>query len=157
MFIRPTLKTHRLGAYADANGDETINLEFPEDFAALSDEDLNALHDRAVDTFNGLYGDGSDLTDDDVNALSALTEGIESVQAERGVRQEAARERADRAAELAAKVRPADEDTSEEELSADTDEDDPAESEDADGEFSVDNDKDKKDDDEDDRTGTAGP
>ena len=149
MFIRPTLKTHRLGAYADANGDETINLEFPEDFAALSDEDLNALHDRAVDTFNGLYGDGSDLTDDDVNALSALTEGIESVQAERGVRQEAARERADRAAELAAKVRPADEDTSEEELSADTDEDDPAESEDADGEFSADTDKDKKDDDED--------
>lgn len=129
----PAPKTHPLGAYADASGDETINLEFPEDYSALSDEDLDALHDRAVETFNGLYGDGSDLTDDDVNALSALTEGIEAVQAERGVRQEAARERAERAAELAAKVRPADEeDASEEELSANTDEDEDTDDENTD-------------------------
>lgn len=116
-------KTHPLGAYADASGgDETINLEFPEDFAAVSDDDLTALNDRAVETFNGLYGDGSDLTEDDVNALSALTEGIEAVQAEVALRAEAAQERSARAAELAAKVRPA----SEEQLSAETEDDEEA-------------------------------
>ena len=132
MFTRTThiTRTHPLGAYADASGDETINLEFPEDFSAVSDDDLNALHDRAVETFNGLYGDGSDLTEDDVNVLASLTEGIEAVQAEKSTRHEAAQERASRAAELAAKVRP--EQT--EQLSAEVDPDEDEKPEGEDGE-----------------------
>lgn len=131
---RTTARTHPLGAYADASSDETINLEFPEDYSAVSDEDLSALHDRAVETFNGLYGDGSDLTEDDVNALSSITEGIEAVQAEKSVRHEAAQERASRAAELAAKVRPEDKT---EEMSSDPkdgEEDEDPEDEDPDAE-----------------------
>lgn len=133
MFTRTTTApTHPLGAYADASGDETINLEFPEDFTAVSDEDLNALHDRAVETFNGLYGDGSDLTEDDVNALASLTEGIEAVQTEKSARHEAAQERSARAAELAAKVRP--EPAEGEQLSAEIDPDEDEKPEGEDGE-----------------------
>lgn len=139
-------KTHPLGAYADQNADETINLEFPSDYAEVSDDALNALHDRAVETFNGLYGDGSDLSEDDVNALSSLTEGIESVQAELSARGEAAQERSARAAELAAKVRPADTEQDEDEeetLSNDSPDEDENKDEDPD-------DEDDKDDPEDD-------
>lgn len=107
-------KTHPLGTYADASGDETINLEFPESFDSFSDEDLDALGTRAVETFNGVYGDGSDLTEDDVNALSEITLGIEQVQGEQALRHQARQERSERAAELAAKVRPAEDPEAEE-------------------------------------------
>lgn len=110
--------THPLGAYADASagdGDEgAVELVIPESFDDYSDEALTALHDQAVETFQGLYGDGSDLTDDDVTALSSLTEGIEAVKAEMGVREQARTERAERARELASRVAPVDESNAEE-------------------------------------------
>src|SRR5699024_11507795 len=98
---------------------------------------------RAVATFEGIYGDGSDLSDDDLNALASLTEGIEAIKEELGVRDQAKAERVEKAAELANRVKP-------ETLSADpkdgqddkdTDEDDKDDSDDP-----ADSEKDEKDD-----------
>lgn len=119
----------RADQYADkgADGaDET--LQIPEDVSGLDDTQLNELHSRAREVFGGIYGDGSDLTDEDVDTLAALTTGIEALQEELAVREQRAAERRERAAELAAKVQPA-EDADEDENG----EDDPAESEDAEG------------------------
>lgn len=113
----PEIKTHPLGAYADQspNEEELANegeqgnpddLVIPESFEELSDDDLTELHNRAVSTFEGLYGDGSTLSDDDVNDLASLTEGIEAIKDELGVRDAAKTERAEKAAELASRVRP---------------------------------------------------
>lgn len=82
------------------------SLVIPEDLAALSDEDLAALHSRASEAFAALYGDGQDLTAEDLTALEALTEGIESLNSELDSRAAAAAERAEAAAALAARVAP---------------------------------------------------
>src|SRR5699024_6465537 len=101
------------------------------------------LHDRAVATFEVIYGDCSALSDDDLNALASLTEGIEAIKEELGVRDQAKAERVEKAAELANRVKP-------ETLSADpkdgqddedTDEDDKDDSDDP-----ADSEKDEKDD-----------
>lgn len=103
---------HRADQYADqrADGDNAEDETFtiPEDFSSLSDADVSELHTQALAAFEGMYGDGSDLTDDDVNTLAALTEGIEGVKEELAQREQKATERRTRAEELAAKVRPAD-------------------------------------------------
>ena len=143
-------QTHPLGAYADQSvNDENEtpetddDLVIPESFEELADDGLNELHDRAVATFEGIYGDGSDLSDDDLNALASLTEGIEAIKEELGVRDQAKAERVEKAAELANRVKP-------ETLSADpkdgqddkdTDEDDKDDSDDP-----ADSEKDEKDD-----------
>lgn len=95
-------------AYADQSEDETTGNEFviPEDLTTLDDQALASLHEEAVGHFDALYGDGSDLTEEDVTTLSVLTEGIETLNAERTARAEAAAERAERAAELASRARP---------------------------------------------------
>lgn len=96
-------------AYADQSDEETDTdnmLEIPEDFAALSDSDLDALHAEAVETFDALYGEGADLSTDDMTTLASLTEGIESLQSELSSRGEAAAERAEAAAQLRARIRP---------------------------------------------------
>lgn len=121
---------------ATAEGEDTFTI--PEDFSDLSDAEVTELHGQAVENFNGLYGDGSDLTDDDLTALSALTEGIEVVKEELATREAAATERREKAEALAAKVRPAeDEDAedAEDESEEDSDEDaeTPEDSEDAEG------------------------
>jgi len=89
--------------------DDTTSFEVPEDLSTLSDDDLAALHAQAVDHFDSLYGDGSNLSDEDVTTLEALTEGIEVLNAEVAVREEQAAARAEKAAELATRVRGEDE------------------------------------------------
>src|SRR5690606_7689496 len=118
-------------AYADQSGDEFV---IPEDLSSLSDEELSALADQARANFDAAYGDGEGLTDETFAALAALTEGIEALQAEIGTRAEAAEARAAAAAELAARVRPAEqlaaetetEDEDETEPAAEAEEDEPA-------------------------------
>lgn len=114
--------THRLGAFDSAKSDDgdEIALEIPADLTELSDADLAELNNRAVETFNGVYGDGSELNDDDLTSLAELSEGITALKDELSTREEAAAERREKAAELAAKVNPADESTDE----VDEDEDD---------------------------------
>lgn len=93
---------------------ETFDLEIPENLSDLSAADLGDLRSKAVDAFQTLYA-GGEFTDEDLATLGTLTEGIEALSAEISSREQAAAERAAKAAEMAAKVGadkpvPADED-----------------------------------------------
>lgn len=92
--------------FEDQAPDELV---IPEDLTALSDEDLAALATQAREAFDAAYGDGQGLTDTVYQALASLTDGIEALQTEIDARATAAAERADAAAALAARVRPAEE------------------------------------------------
>lgn len=92
--------------FADQGDDapvETFDLEIPENLTDLSSEDLGDLRTKAVDAFQTLY-EGGDFTDEALATLGTLTEGIELLSAEISHREEAAAERAAKAAELAAKI-----------------------------------------------------
>lgn len=90
--------------YEDQTGGSGSEFVIPEDLTALSDADLSALHAEAVANFDTLYGDGQSLSSEDLTALSALTEGIESLSAELSVRGESEAQRAADAAALASRV-----------------------------------------------------
>lgn len=83
----------------------TTEFVIPEDLSDLTDAQLSELHDQAVEHFQTIYNDGN-VSEDDFIALAALTEGIEGLNAELAQRNEAAEERAHRAAELAARALP---------------------------------------------------
>lgn len=92
--------------FADQGEDapvETFDLEIPENLTDLSAEDLGDLRSKAVDAFQTLYA-GGEFTDEDLATLGTLTEGIEVLSAEISSREQAAAERAAKAAEMAAKV-----------------------------------------------------
>ena len=82
---------------------ETFDLEIPENLSDLSAADLGDLHSKAVDAFQTLYA-GGEFTDEDLATLGTLTDGIEVLSAEISAREQAAAERAAKAAEMAAKV-----------------------------------------------------
>lgn len=82
---------------------ETFDLEIPENLSDLSAEDLGDLRSKAVDAFQTLYA-GGEFTDEDLATLGTLTDGIEVLSAEISSREQAAAERAAKAAEMAAKV-----------------------------------------------------
>lgn len=114
-----------IGLFDDHSTDETPEeLVIPENLDSLSDEELAALHEQASTAFDQLYGDGSGFSDDDLQALSHLTEAIESVQAVQSAREQQASQREAQARELANRVRPAasEEQTVEEEEEEDDDE-----------------------------------
>ena len=85
--------------YEDQGTDDAI--EFPEDLSALSDEAVETLLNDSLGAFQDIYGDGTGLTSEQVDALSALTEGITRVKGEKDGRAEAAAARAAEAASLA--------------------------------------------------------
>lgn len=92
--------------FADQGEDapvETFDLEIPENLADLADADLAEMRSKAVDAFQTLYA-GGEFSDEDLATLGTLTDGIEVLSAEIGSREQAASERAAKAAELAAKI-----------------------------------------------------
>ena len=92
--------------FADQGEDapvETFDLEIPENLSDLSADDLGDLRSKAVDAFQTLYANG-EFTDEDLATLGTLTDGIEVLSAEISAREQAAAERAAKAAEMAAKV-----------------------------------------------------
>lgn len=82
---------------------ETFDLEIPENLSDLSAAELGDLRSKAVDAFQTLYANG-EFTDEDLATLGTLTDGIEVLSAEISSREQAAAERAAKAAEMAAKV-----------------------------------------------------
>ena len=82
---------------------ETFDLEIPENLSDLSAADLGDLRSKAVDAFQTLYANG-EFTDEDLATLGTLTDGIEALSAEISAREQAAADRAAKAAEMAAKV-----------------------------------------------------
>lgn len=116
---------------------ETFDLEIPENLSDLSAADLGDLRSKAVDAFQTLYANG-EFTDEDLATLGTLTDGIEVLSAEISAREQAAAERAAKAAEMAAKVgadkpagdskpAPADDDEDQDDAPADDADDTPAE------------------------------
>lgn len=105
--FRPTLASMAT-AYAD-QGTGDAEFVIPENLTELADDAITELHAQAVENFDALYGDGTGLSAEEFAALSALTEGIDALNAEIATRETALAERADAAAALAARVRPAEE------------------------------------------------
>lgn len=87
--------------YEDQGPDEIV---FPEDLSTLDDAAVETLLNGALEAFQDIYGDGTNLTDEQVTTLGALTEGITRVNGERAARETASAERAAQAAELAAQA-----------------------------------------------------
>jgi hypothetical protein len=80
-------------------------ITIPEDLSTLSDADLGELHDNAVAAFQAMLPeDGSAPSDDALDALSVLAEGIGAVKAQVAERDNAALSRSTKARELADKV-----------------------------------------------------
>lgn len=108
-------------AYDDQSG--SGELVIPETFDGLDDAALGALYTEATETFDALMESaGDDMTPEQLEALAALTEGIEALATETAARETARAERAEAAAALAARVHGTASEEGEE-LSADTDED----------------------------------
>ena len=83
----------------------TTKFEIPEDLSTVADNDLTELHGKAVEAFQALLPeDGSSPTDESLEALSALAEGIEALKGETESRQAAALARSSKAQELADRV-----------------------------------------------------
>lgn len=122
--------------YEDQSEDEA--LEIPEDLSpeSVDDEALATLTTQATEAFNALYQDGeADLSEDDLNALNALTEGIEALAAESARREAVAQERRDSAAALAARINPTTDEADPEDGEGDGEED--ADGEDGEGDESA--------------------
>ena len=80
-------------------------ITIPEDLSTVNDEELSTLHDTAVAAFQAAYPeDGSAPSDDALEALSALAEGIEAIKGEVKTRDAASLARSGKAKELADKV-----------------------------------------------------
>lgn len=98
----------RLAEYTDQSGKpaEDDSLVIPENLSELSDADLAELSEKATAAFQDLYDAGSEdgFTDEALTELSSLTEGIEALGAESNARAQAAAERTEKAAELAARI-----------------------------------------------------
>lgn len=88
--------------YEDQPAGDEDAIVFPEDFSDLDDAAVDGLLNQALEAFQEVYGDGTGLTDAQVDALSALTEGITRTKGEKDARQAKADERAAAAADLAA-------------------------------------------------------
>lgn len=112
----PAERFARVDQYAqkDAEQEGPETLEIPEDLSTLSDTELSELHSTAVSAFEAIYGDGNP-SDEEIEQLSAISEGLKGVKEELAARETKAAERRARAAELAAEVRPAEDETEDDE------------------------------------------
>jgi hypothetical protein len=119
------LPGHRLAAFAAdlpapepapaAAGEEFV---VPSDLTPLSAEEVSALHAQAIEHFDALYGDGQGFSEEDLASLMALTEAIETLTAEVSRRDAVEKERAEQAAALASRIRPAEEAPAEDDTAA---------------------------------------
>lgn len=96
-----------------ADQGDTEELVIPENLTELSDEDIDQLHAKAVEAFDAVYGDGTELNDDQLSTLEELSASVDALRAELDTRTAAKTERSEKAAELAARVRPAAEEAAE--------------------------------------------
>lgn len=128
--------------FANASQEQDY-LVIPEDFSSLNDAELAELEAAAVAEFENLYsGDVDTLSDENLEVLSSLAEGVKSIQAELSTRKEAAAERASKAEELASSIKlsgkaPAEEEKDEEEAPAEEEKDEEEDEEKSGEEFAA--------------------
>lgn len=99
----PKFKAYSLKRLAEfsALGGPEDTFEIPENLSEQSDEQIASLAADARALFDTIYGNGSnDLSDEDVETLSALTEGLKALSEEQEVRTKKADERRAQAAAL---------------------------------------------------------
>lgn len=126
-------------AYADQSqgGDESEELVIPEAFDDLDYSAVSDLYGKAVEAFDALYAEASEteggMTSEQVEALSSLTDGIESLAAEMSRRDEETAERNEKAQALAQRVQglSAQTDDGEDDADQSNDEDEDADADDA--------------------------
>lgn len=90
-------------------------ITIPEDLTELGDKELHELLTAAVDVFQRLVPEDEDATDEALESLAALADGIEALKAEVAVRDKAALDRANKVKELTTRVLPSEEPETEEE------------------------------------------
>src|SRR3546814_15485242 len=71
--------------YEDQGPDEIV---FPEDLAALDDAGVDSLLNGALEAFQDISGEGPNLSDAQVDALSALTQGLTRAKGDTDARSE---------------------------------------------------------------------
>lgn len=121
----PTI-TSLATAYDDQSG--SGELVIPKTFEGMEYQAVTELYASAVEAFDAIYADAAeDMTEEQEAQLGTLAEGIEALASEIQTRDAAKAERAERAAELAAKVKgfssDSDEEAKTDELSNQSDED----------------------------------
>lgn len=100
-----------------AGSDELV---IPDDLSTLSDDDLHDLHTKASATFDEVFADGVGLSPEDVDALTRLTQAIESLLNEAATREQEQVARDQEAQAMAARVHGELTEQPEDEASADT-------------------------------------
>jgi len=84
---------------------DPTQITIPEDLTGLSDEDLQSLHDSAVEAFQAMRPeDGSAPSEEVLDAMAALADGVEALKGEAASRDAAALSRSNRAKEISDKV-----------------------------------------------------
>ena len=87
--IRPRRSMVSLStAYDDATNEETIEFTLPEDLAAVSDDELHALLDKAQEAFDALDDDEA-ISSETVTAMTQLADAAEAIRVEQAQRAEA--------------------------------------------------------------------
>lgn len=82
--------------------DETLVIPPEDELKELSREDLDALHERSVEAFRAVYGDGTGISPEDLETLNGLKAGIKAVEGVQAERKAVEEETAEKAAKIAA-------------------------------------------------------
>lgn len=88
-------------AVEEQTTEETATFTAPESLDGVSSEEIQEFTTQATEAFLSLYGDGTNLSDETVEQLEALSANLNEFKAELEKREEAASARATKAAELA--------------------------------------------------------
>lgn len=86
----------------DEGGDE-VTFTLPENYATLPDDEIVALREQATEVFNSIYdpeAEAGSLSDEDVQAMSALADAVEALDAELSSRAQQGDARRQTAAEM---------------------------------------------------------
>lgn len=105
-----------------ADNEVTLDLELPDadGISELGDQELQELHNQFLEAFNALYEEASEEpSDEQVETLSALADGIDTLRGAIDSREQASAERREAAAALSERVSPVAEDSDASEEGAD--------------------------------------
>ena len=94
--------------YDEANGEDTIEFNLPEDLSAVGDDELQGLLEQAQEAFDALDDDES-ISAETVETMTQLADAAETIRGEQVRRAEVAEQARQQAEEQRQRMRPADE------------------------------------------------
>jgi hypothetical protein len=107
MTTKPTQRRSIVALATAFSGAAGVKFQLPEDLTVLSDAELSTLHTEALAAFDASYGDGTNLTNEALVELGALTDAVETLAGAVEARQTLASTNAEQAAEFAGRVKKA--------------------------------------------------